>query len=462
MKVKRRIFYTGLLLLCCNPYLLQAGNNKTTSGPDVRTLQLAVFDIDVTPPVGTRLAYDTEISQWDLGLRAKGIVISGSGNPIVLCAIDWIGIANEGYDTFRKALAEGAGTVPERVALHTVHQHDAPVCDFSSEKILRQAGLDPICYEGTFAREVVDRLRTAVSESLKDSKVITHMGLGTAKVCQVASNRRILGSDGHVKGMRYTSCPDSALRAEPEGLIDPIVSLVSFWNGEHPLAVLSYYAVHPQSYYRTGTANPDFPGLARFFRQLAVPEALHVHFNGAGGDIGAGKYNDGSKENRLILAERLADGMRRAWESTKKEVITIDSVKWFTEPVSFPPSGSIKKTGEWIRTADPVFLSNNLFKSAWLSRIEAGKQIDITCLKIGKARILGLPGEPFVAYQLSARAERPDLFVAVAGYGDYAPGYIPTTEAYKQGGYETSEAAGVTAEANDILMNAIRRLLHER
>jgi hypothetical protein len=46
--------------------------------------------------------------------------------------------------------------------------------------------------------------------------------------------------------------------------------------------VLSYYASHPQSYYRIGTANPDFPGLARFFRQLAVPDALHIHFNGAG------------------------------------------------------------------------------------------------------------------------------------------------------------------------------------
>ena len=82
----------------------------------------------------------------------------------------------------------------------------------------------------------------------------------------------------------------------------PSLSLVSLWNGERPVAVLSYYATHPQSYYRTGLPNPDFPGLARFLRQLAVPAALHVHFTGAGGNIGAGKYNDGSPENRLALA----------------------------------------------------------------------------------------------------------------------------------------------------------------
>jgi len=46
-------------------------------------------------------------------------------------------------------------------------------------------------------------------------------------------------------------------------------------------------------------------------------------FNGAGGNIGAGKYNDGSPTNRLVLAERLADGMRRAWESAKRQPLPL-------------------------------------------------------------------------------------------------------------------------------------------
>jgi len=39
---------------------------------------------------------------------------------------------------------------------------------------------------------------------------------------------------------------------------------------------------------------------------------LHVHFDGAGGNIGAGKYNDGAHENRQVLADRMAAGMERA------------------------------------------------------------------------------------------------------------------------------------------------------
>ena len=437
---------------------------ETNSPPESKPvgLRVATFDIDATPPVGSLMAYNPEINNWDLGLRAKGIILLGAGKPIVLCSIDWIGIANEGQDTFRLALAEAAGTSIERVAVHTIHQHDAPVCDFGAEKLLRDAGLDPLCFDGSFAHVVIKRLKTAVQHSLELSQPVTEIGLGEAPVFRVASNRRILGEDGLVKDTRYTTCKDSALRAEPEGITDPMVSLVSFWNEGHPVAVLSYYATHPQSYYQTGIANPDFPGIARFMRQLAVPDALHVHFNGAGGNIGAGKYNDGSHENRGILAERLADGMKRAWEETKREPITAKDVAWMIEPVALPPAQPFEEMESRLSTYDTAFLSANISKLVWLKRCQAGKRINVTCLKVGHARILQMPGELFVEYQLAAKAMRPDLFIAMAAYGDYGPEYICTAIAYEQGGYEAGTASGVTPESEGILMAAIHKLLEDK
>src|SRR6267142_270765 len=93
---------------------------------------------------------------------------------------------------------------------------------------------------------------------------------------------------------------------------------------------------------------------------------------------------------------------------------------------------------------------------------QAGKKIDVTCLTLGRARILHLPGELFVEYQLAAKAERPDLFVAMAAYGDYGPGYIGTAIAYQQGGYEVTEYASsnVAPEVEGVLMTAIKKLLH--
>ncbi len=426
-------------------------------------LSVAVFDMDVTPPLGYPMAYDPVIATWDLGLRAKGIVLLGAGEPIVLCAVDWIGIGNEGHDAFRAGLAKGAGTSPDRVAVHTLHHHDAPACDFSAEALIKEHGLDPKRYKGDFAREVLVQLEETVRAALPDAQLVTQVGLGVAEVKEVASNRRILDASGKVSGVRYTTCKDPVLRAAPEGIIDPQVSLVSFWNGETPVAVLSYYACHPQSYYRTGIPNPDFPGLARFMRQLAVPSALHVHFNGAGGNIGAGKYNDGSKENRLLLAERLADGMRRAWEATERFPVTPAAIGWKVLPAALPVTPHItQETLEPIPdgASDPSIILGSATTLAWVRRCETGHKIDISCLTLGKARVLHLPGELFVEYQLAAKAARPDLFVAIAAYGDYGMGYIGTARAYEEGGYETSgKASKVSPEVEEALMSAINALL---
>jgi len=305
-----------------------------------------------------------------------------------------------------------------------------------------------------------------VRESLPRAQPVTHLGLGEARVEKVASNRRILGADGKVRATRWTATPDPSVRAEPEGTIDPLVSLVSFWQGERPVAVLSYFATHPQSYYRTGIPNPDFPGIARFLRQLSVPAALHIHFNGAGGNIGAGKYNDGSPENRLVLAERLADGMRRAWEGTKRQPISASDVSWTIEPVALPPAKhlSVERLEAQLKDRDAAFLTQGgASRLAWLRRCQAGQQMEVSCLGLGRARILHLPGELFVEYQLSAKAERSDLFVAMAAYGDYAPWYIGTAIAYEQGGYETSPtSSNVAPEVENVLMAAIRKLLRNR
>jgi pimeloyl-ACP methyl ester carboxylesterase len=423
-------------------------------------LRLSTFDVDATPPIGDPLTYDSTANSWDLGLRAKGIVLQGAGQPIVLVAVDWIGIANDSQDAFKEALAEAANTVPERVAVHALHQHDAPISDFGAEKILLEAGLDPAAFESSFDKEVIRRLQAAIRVSLSQAQPVTHIGTGEAAVEKVASNRRILGPDGKAIFSRTSSTKDSTMRAKPEGLIDPMVQLISFWNEEKPLSVLSYYAVHPQSYYLTKVANPDFPGVARFFRQLAVPDALHVHFNGAGANITAGKYNDGSHENRLILAERMAEGMKKAWESTERHPIRAADVGWAVEPVALKPRPDLHQLEEQIAKEGYRFLSNNMIKLSWLKRAEAGETIDISCLKLGPARVLHMPGELFVEYQLAAKAERPDLFVAMAAYGDYGPFYIGDSAAYDQGGYEALTSP-VTAEAEPILMEAVQKLLHE-
>jgi len=65
----------------------------------------------------------------------------------------------------------------------------------------------------------------------------------------------------------------------------------------------------------------------------------------------------------------------------------------------------------------------------------------------------------FVEYQLAAQKIRPGEFVAMAAYGDYGPGYIGTTIAYAQGGYETGIVSRVAPTVEKVLTDAMRKLL---
>ena len=442
----------------------RADKDRIAPRPD--ELRLATFDVDATPPVGSPMAYDPVKRLDEMSLRCRGIVLLGAQQPIVLCAVDWIGIANEGHDAFRIALAKATETTPERVAVHTVHQHDAPQCDFTTERLIRESGRkDYGPFEGTFHRQVIERAAEAVREALPHAQAITHYGWGVAEVRQVASNRRILGPDGRVRATRYTTTKDPALRAEPEGVIDPQVSLLIFWNENTPLAVLSYYACHPQSYYRTGVPSPDFPGIARFLRGQTVPEALHVHFNGAGGNLGAGKYNDGNKENRILLAQRLADGMKHAFDATQKAPLTALDIDWQSVLVSLPVAPHLNETEllTALKTEPTRGYLSKADQLAWLKRCQSGHRIAIACLRVGNSRVLHLPGELFVEYQLAAKAMLPDRHVMMAAYGDCGPGYIGTTLAYAQGGYETSaRASNVAPEVEAVLMRAMHQLLETK
>lgn len=451
-----------LRLLIAATWLLASTLYSPLFGQEA-TLKIATFDVDATPPVGTHMAYDPVRRVDELSLRCRGLVLLGQGEPIVICSVDWIGIANEGHDVFRRELAKAAGTIPGRVAVHAIHQHDAPGCDFTAERLISELNLDGYSrFDGEFHRDVIQRAANAVRDAVIKAEQLSHYGYGEAAVAQVASNRRVEVKDGKVGRMRGSSSKIPELIELPEGLVDPIVSCLVFWNGMKPVAVVSSYACHPQSYYRTGVPNPDFPGIARFMRGQDLNDTLHVHFNGAGGNVAAGKYNDGSQPNRMVLAQRLYLGMKQAFENAKPIPLSSTSIDWGIEAVQLPLAPHLNK--EELKTrlkAIPargyISLADQL---AWCHRVEAGHSIDIACLTVGSVRMLYMPGELFVEYQLAAKKMRPDLNVMMAAYGDYGPGYIGTEVSYQEGGYETApSSSNVAPESEKILLDTMEKLL---
>lgn len=312
-----------------------------------------------------------------------------------------------------------------------------------------------------FLRQTIENVGVAVEQSLKNAQPITHLGFGESKVEKVASNRRIIGKDGKMAIVRFSSSTDSAVKAAPEGVIDPWLKCVSFWNNEVPVAVLTYYATHPQSYYGTGDVSCDFIGIARnqFEKSLRISS---VHFNGAGGNVAAGKYNDGLATVRMILAKRVESAMKTAFLNTEKIPIKSTDLVWKSKWITLPLATDLiedelratlknmkEYTGETELTAT---------KLAWLTEVEKGRKVQMSSLRLGNTWLLNIPGEAFVEYQLAVKALRPGDHVCTAAYEEYGPVYIGTKIAYTQGGFETGYSF-VSPEVEETLIKTIKEVL---
>lgn len=445
-----------------NPVLDTIKRISYVSTPENK-VTMAFFEVDVTPPLGSPLAFGTARVIRD-SLSARGIVLIFDEKPVVLIAIDWIGIANEGMDEFRKSVAKAVGTSENRVAIHALHQHNSVRCDLMTPRILEEYGRSELYYDTVFLYDSIDRVASAAHNSLKNLQPVTDISFGQARVSRVASNRRIIGSHGTVENMRWSWTNDFKLRHENEGLIDPFLKMVTFYNGKKPLVSLTYYAVHPVLNFGDGDVSAEFVGVARKYQELkrGYPQ---IYFTGAAGDVGVGKYNNGSDQMRYIFGARISMAMDEALEGAVRKPIDQNNIKWKTADVYLPLADYMNRDSlEQIITGqkyDPGFpYLRAIAAMAWWERVHKNPYVRISALHLGDVRLLSLPGEPFVEYQLIAQRLFPGFYVCTAAYEEYGMGYIGTREGYMQGGYETSKmATTVGPGVEDALIEGIKRVL---
>jgi len=440
--------------------LLLAGCSSLPAG-GAAEFRIAVFSADITPPIGHALCGGMvpPAARIDAPLSGRGIVLLGPAEPVVLAALDWTELRNDAYERWRSELARAAGTSPARVLLSCVHQHDAPYADLEAQRLLDDQGLKGFHVDPAFHERAVQSVAAALRESLRSPLRVTHVGVGQARVDRVASNRRAVTPDGKVTFRRYSSTKDPAIKLAPEGRIDPFLKTLSFWDGDRPLAALSAYAVHPMSHYGGGAVSADFPGLARSLREAETPGLFQMYVTGCAGDVTAARYNNADEASRRALAGRLHEAMRQAWAETRRfplERLELRSAEIrYAQPL--PIDGIMRTLGD-----ASVPKSARLMAAlglSWARRLERRPAIDLPALDLGAAQYVILPAESFVEMQLAAQKLRPDQMILVAGYGECAPGYIPTEAARAEGYVEEHGYCWVAAGAEEETLRALREVL---
>lgn len=426
------------------------------AGAAAEPLRVATFQCDVTPPIGHWLyAHPTKTVEHPL--LAKGVLLEQGDCRFVLSTIDWCVLSGQAHTLLRQRMASGADTERAHVVVQCVHVHTAPIIDMEAKQLLADVEEPPEYYAPAFLEKVANSLERSVSEATARLEPCDRIGTSQAEVERVASSRRIM-VDGKIVWRGSSRGNNKRLAELPEGLIDPKLKTITFARGKQPVARLHYYATHPQSFYRDARASYDFVGMAREKRQ-EEEGVFQVYFTGCAGDVAAGKYNNGTRDSRQGLYERLLAGMREAAATTQYR--STSPIVWRTTNLTLPPKNTPNYNPDEFRK-DMLDATQKKSRRIWAARrlafFQREEPIQVCSLQMGDTHVVHLPGEPMLEFQLFAQRQLPEAFVAVAGYGDGCTSYICTDKAFEEGAYEP-RAAAVGPGSEPIMKRAIRELL---
>lgn len=287
----------------------------------------------------------------------------------------------------------------------------------------------------------------------------------------------------------------SANRRQPNGPLDPELGLVRFDTlSDSPIALIGTFACHPIT---PGASNrlisADFPGV--FTRCIAEQTgAVALFGNGACADINPASLVNVpiDQSGDFVLVEELGRTLARAALSVWDQLTPLADVKIAVArrlvrvPLCSPPSTQelaavIEQATEQIAYIRRSGLPSHRERShhAMLAWAEACAQLqdrnrlptfvraEIQVIRLGTLAFVAVPGELFVDLGLAIKQQSPVLRTHIVTYANGNVGYLPTSTAYAQGGYEVDIAhryygypASVAPEAGNIVVNTALELLY--
>jgi neutral ceramidase len=402
-------------------------------------------------------------------LYAKAIVFADpGGTKVALLAVDVCMLSRDQVAMMRTHIAARCDIPADHILIAATHIHSGPatlklyVCPQAEESAIREFL--------TRAAEAV----VAAHADLRD----TTLRVGIATESRLSFYRRIRCQDGKCHMNWESFAPGFAVG--PLGEIDPQLIALTFERAGAPEAVLVNFPLHPAILdYGNDQYSGEYPGfLAEALRRIEGGGFMSLFFNGCCGNINHLNYRDPTAPRRGVeVAQRagymLAAGVKQAmnraqsvgdapialsreWVTLKRLTISEERYRWSLEAVekmkTNPPPGA--EDG----------LPDEYSAETWIGMHQVQNEDDraeVMVIRVGEVGIVGLPGEVFCEFGVEIKAKSPAAHTIVIELANDAVGYLPTVEAFSQGGgYEvTPGATKYTPDAGQRLVaSALKQL----
>lgn len=397
----------------------------------------------ITPPVGVDLAGYAYRKGASTGVHddlwCSVLVLDDGRTRLALAALDLLETDFEADAMLRQAAAGSAGAAPEHVLINCSHTHAGPSV----------AGLEGLGAKNT---EYIEFLKARVAETavtaasrLKPA-ALRH---GAAPV-RVGINRREITPDGEVK-----------IGRDPAGLVDTRVRAIEVSVESGPGALIFHHACHGTT---LGGDNREISAewmgaaaarLAAGLRGASIPifvqgccgqinpdaEATfdEVHRLGATMAAAVGAALDGAESlTPLPLAARMQQVELPFQDPLTPEQARAELRREEAEHERLQREGA----HAYILRAHESLVKH---AARMVERAERRPRDDaltfaVQVLRIGDLAIVGLSGEVFLEFAQEIEGRSPFPHTLVLGYANGCTCYIPTEDAFAEGGYEAVDS----------------------
>jgi len=393
---------------------------------------------NITPYVGILLSgfggrkHGTEGIHDDL--HARAVVLDDGDVQVAIVSCDLIGFSLESIATIRERAERMTGIPGEQVLIAATHTHSGPTMG-----ILRMSTQNP-----EWVSIVEKKVAGAIAEAHANrTDAAWGVGVGNA---QIGINRRERTPEGATK-----------LGRNPDGPIDTDVGVVRIdTRGGEPIAAVIHHPCHPVVLGgKNNYVSADFPGATTSFVEKAIPGIQALFVNGCAGNINSdpvgGEFEDVRRLGRILGAEAV-----KTYEAI--DCSPDISIRCASEQVEVPlqelPPVSVmeqsiedrtKELGagvslEQLQADHLIAYAREVLAEHEAPEPKRSRLIEMQAIALGNAALVTTPGETFIEIGQAIKAASPFEHTFVTGYTNGVIGYLPTANAFDEGGYEVTSS----------------------
>ena len=405
---------------------------NSTQLPAGASVSAGASVVDITPPLAVGLLTSSVKGEYAafesvrLPLKARVLVLQSHDEKIAVVSMDLLALNDTsvgGWREFKKGMSDDIP--PEKIILTCTHTHSAP-------ESVALSGLYLTKEYKTWLTQVQKEIKEGIKQAIKSTKPCMVV-FSTDLLNGYSLQRRIPTAQGIVMSDSLQPVSGELMHRGPVDRRVRTVRLVGIAGDV--IATLVHAICHPVHEMCLPHISSDFPGEMCLELEALASHGVAIFLNGAAGDTNPPTVSLGplyARQHGQALAG-IAVMRDREMEAG---------------------TGIFKFAHEEIQLSsrEAAGVSNQLDALARLSAI-----------RIGALAILFLPGEPFVETAQAIEAASPFDHTIVVGFGENNIGYIPTSSAFDQGGYEVGPGkwSFLDRGADQVIYSAALKILEE-